>query len=132
MPLTMFAATGIVATAAALLSAQAAVASPVSSRSLNHAASSLVARALPIGTCDASTSCPNGACCGSNGLCGYSPLECGAGCSSNCDAKAACGQYGTPGQQTCPLNVCCSQFGLVMKNGCLRVLLLGICALVSV
>lgn len=29
------------------------------------------------------------------GLCGYSPGECGAGnCSSNCDAKAPCGQYG--------------------------------------
>ncbi|KAI0467970.1 glycosyl hydrolases family 18-domain-containing protein [Xylaria cf. heliscus] len=71
----------------------------------------LMRRDLPIGTCNADTPCPNGACCGSNGLCGYSPDECGSGCTSNCDAKAACGQYGTPGSQKCPLNVCCSQFG---------------------
>ncbi|KAI1827703.1 glycosyl hydrolases family 18-domain-containing protein [Xylaria intraflava] len=68
-------------------------------------------RDLPIGTCNAQTPCPNGACCGSNGLCGYSPAECGSGCTSNCNAKAACGQYGAPGSQNCPLNVCCSQFG---------------------
>jgi chitinase len=71
----------------------------------------LFSRALPIGTCDPNTPCPNGACCGNNGLCGYSPLECGTGCHSNCDAKAECGQYGTPGSNTCPLDVCCSQFG---------------------
>jgi hypothetical protein len=71
----------------------------------------LVPRALPIGTCNPDTPCPNGACCGSNGLCGYSPKECGTGCASNCDAKAECGQYGKPGQQNCPLNVCCSKFG---------------------
>jgi chitinase len=71
----------------------------------------LVKRDLPIGTCNPDTPCPNGACCGSNGLCGYSAAECGAGCASNCDAKAQCGQYGTPGQNSCPLNVCCSQFG---------------------
>ncbi|KAI0206817.1 hypothetical protein F4808DRAFT_466759 [Astrocystis sublimbata] len=68
---------------------------------------------LPIGTCNDETPCPNGACCGkNNGLCGYSPTECGAGnCSSNCNAKAECGQYGVPGKQNCPLNVCCSEFG---------------------
>jgi len=70
---------------------------------------------LPIGTCNAQTPCPNGACCsggeGGNGLCGYSPAECGATCTSNCDAKAECGQYGAPGKQTCPLGVCCSKFG---------------------
>ncbi|KAI0546598.1 hypothetical protein F4679DRAFT_409115 [Xylaria curta] len=68
---------------------------------------------LPIGTCNDETPCPNGACCGKNsGLCGYSPSECGAGnCSSNCNAKAECGQYGVPGRQNCPLNVCCSEFG---------------------
>ncbi|KAK6000837.1 hypothetical protein QM012_003562 [Aureobasidium pullulans] len=71
----------------------------------------LLRRDLPIGTCNSDTPCPNGACCGSNGLCGYSPTECGSGCTSNCNAKAQCGQYGTPGQQNCPLNVCCSQFG---------------------
>lgn len=69
-------------------------------------------RALPVGTCNSDTPCENGACCGSNKLCGYSPTECGTGCTSDCNAKAECGQYGTTGQQSCPLNVCCSQFGL--------------------
>lgn len=69
-------------------------------------------RALPTGTCNANTPCVNAACCGTNGLCGYSPTECGAGnCTSNCDAKAECGQYGKKGSQNCPLGVCCSQFG---------------------
>ncbi|KAF2222118.1 hypothetical protein BDZ85DRAFT_239225 [Elsinoe ampelina] len=68
---------------------------------------------LPIGTCNARTPCPNGACCsGVSGLCGYSPSECGAGnCTSNCNAKAECGEFGTPGKQNCPLGVCCSKFG---------------------
>ena len=73
----------------------------------------LAQRALPVGTCNSNTPCENGACCGSNGLCGYSPKECAAGCTSNCNAKAPCGQYGITGHQTCPLNVCCSEFGLV-------------------
>lgn len=73
---------------------------------LNH-------RALPVGTCNKATPCVNGACCGSNGLCGYSPTACGNGCTSDCNAKAECGQYGTPGKQHCPLNVCCSKFGLI-------------------
>ena len=76
---------------------------------VNH----LSLRGLPVGTCNSDTPCVNGACCGSNNLCGYSPTECGTGCSSNCNAKAEYGQYGTPGQQNCPLNVCCSKFGLV-------------------
>lgn len=76
-----------------------------------YPAVSLLQRALPVGTCNSNTPCENGACCGSNSLCGYSPTECGTGCTSDCDAKAECGQYGTPGQQNCPLNVCCSQFG---------------------
>ncbi|KAF5523516.1 Chitotriosidase-1 [Colletotrichum aenigma] len=69
---------------------------------------------LPVGTCNANTPCVNGACCSGNGsgLCGYSPAECGAAnCTSNCDAKAECGQYGKPGKQICPLGVCCSEFG---------------------
>lgn len=36
-------------------------------------------RRLPTGTCDANTPCENAACCGTNGLCGYSPTECGQG-----------------------------------------------------
>lgn len=73
--------------------------------------SSLHARALPVGTCDAATPCANGACCGKDNLCGYSIKSCGTGCQHNCDAKAECGPYGKTGSQTCPLNVCCSKFG---------------------
>lgn len=36
-------------------------------------------RRLPTGTCNADTPCENAACCGTNGLCGYSPTECGKG-----------------------------------------------------
>ncbi|KAH5753411.1 hypothetical protein HBI88_215530 [Parastagonospora nodorum] len=67
---------------------------------------------LPTGTCNAQTECPITACCGTNGLCGYSPSECGQGnCTSKCTSKAECGQYGVPGKQNCPLGVCCSKFG---------------------
>lgn len=41
-------------------------------------------RDLPTGTCNSNTPCANGACCGSNNLCGYSPASCGSGCQSNC------------------------------------------------
>jgi hypothetical protein len=69
---------------------------------------------LPTGTCNAQTPCPIAACCGTNGLCGYSPSECGQGnCTSKCTSKAECGQYGVTGKQNCPLNVCCSKFGCV-------------------
>ncbi|KAI0476398.1 hypothetical protein GGR56DRAFT_642454 [Xylariaceae sp. FL0804] len=72
----------------------------------------LTGRDLPTGTCNAATPCVNAACCGTNGLCGYSPTECGTGnCTSNCDAKAECGEYGKEGSKSCPLGVCCSQFG---------------------
>lgn len=62
-------------------------------------------------TCSASKPCSNGACCGTSGYCGYGPTYCGAGCTSNCNAKAACGQYAEKPGQTCPLNTCCSEFG---------------------
>ncbi|SMR58009.1 unnamed protein product [Zymoseptoria tritici ST99CH_3D1] len=84
----------------------------------------LLLRDLPEGTCNDATPCPNKACCGSNGLCGYSPLECGSGCASNCDAKAECGEYAASGKQNCPLSVCCSKFGfcgstnLFCRDGC--------------
>jgi hypothetical protein len=62
-------------------------------------------------TCGPGKPCVNGACCGKDGWCGYSPTYCGDGCQSNCDAKAPCGEYAdTPGK-TCPLNVCCSKHG---------------------
>ena len=38
---------------------------------------------------------------------------CGAGCISNCDAVAECGPNAAPGNEECPLNVCCSKFGFV-------------------
>lgn len=73
--------------------------------------SDLARRDLPVGTCNAQTPCVNGACCGSDNLCGYSPKQCGTGCRFNCDAKAECGPYAPDGKQGCPLNVCCSEFG---------------------
>ncbi|KAF3112314.1 hypothetical protein TWF706_010901 [Orbilia oligospora] len=62
-------------------------------------------------SCGPGRPCHNGACCGPSGWCGYGPASCGTGCSSNCDAKAECGQYAEPAGKTCPLNVCCSQHG---------------------
>lgn len=79
---------------------------------------------LPTGTCNAQTPCVNAACCGTNGLCGYSPSECGSGnCTSNCDAKAQCGQYAPPASSKCPLDVCCSQFGYDRTVFKLRIIL---------
>lgn len=63
-------------------------------------------------TCGPGNPCSNGACCGESGYCGYGPTYCGNGCTSNCDAHAECGQYAAKPGTTCPLNVCCSQFGL--------------------
>lgn len=73
----------------------------------------LSTRGLPIVTCTADIPCENGACCDSNGPCGYPPTVCADGCTSHCAAKAECRQYGVKGLQECPLNVCCSQFGWV-------------------
>ena len=82
-------------------------------QSLNSISTSipLVKRELPTGTCNAQTSCANGACCGSDNLCGYSIKSCGTGCQHNCDAKSECGPYAPAETQKCPLNVCCSEFG---------------------
>jgi chitinase len=62
-------------------------------------------------TCGPDRPCSNKACCGPSGNCGYTPAYCGAGCVSNCDAKAECGQYAAKLGQTCPLNACCSEHG---------------------
>ncbi|KAJ3953651.1 hypothetical protein N0V92_009873 [Colletotrichum tropicale] len=62
-------------------------------------------------TCGPGRPCSNGACCGASGNCGYAPAYCGAGCQSNCDAKAECGQYAVNPGQTCKLNACCSEHG---------------------
>ncbi|KAF9034676.1 hypothetical protein BDZ89DRAFT_1036404 [Hymenopellis radicata] len=85
---------------------------------------------LPIGTCLPDVPCANGACCnGKTGLCGFGDTFCtevskGGNCTSNCDALAECGDGSAPGQDKCPLNVCCSKFGFCgttddfCTNGC--------------
>lgn len=73
-------------------------------------------------TCSQSKPCSNGACCSKKtGYCNYGPDACGPNlgsnpspndvCWSNCNAVAECGRYALPANKTCPLNVCCSEFG---------------------
>lgn len=62
-------------------------------------------------SCGPGNPCSNGACCGEGGFCGYGPTYCGAGCVSNCNAVAECGQFSSPAGKKCPLNTCCSEFG---------------------
>ncbi|KAJ7064104.1 hypothetical protein C8F01DRAFT_1229630 [Mycena amicta] len=68
---------------------------------------------LPLGSCTADIPCSNHACCnGKSGFCGFGSDFCGSDvCTSNCDAQAECGKDAPPENVTCPLNVCCSQFG---------------------
>ncbi|KAF7316287.1 Chitin-binding type-1 domain-containing protein [Mycena indigotica] len=72
---------------------------------------------LPVGSCTAEIPCSNGACCnGDSGFCGFGPSFCktvsqGGPCTSNCNALAECGPNAAPANFTCPLSVCCSQFG---------------------
>ncbi|KAL4984435.1 hypothetical protein BDW68DRAFT_193691 [Aspergillus falconensis] len=68
--------------------------------------------------CNETSPCSNGACCGKSGFCGYGATYCGTSgespneaCWSNCDAHAECGKDSLSGNATCPLNVCCSQYG---------------------
>ncbi|KAI9370921.1 hypothetical protein BJX61DRAFT_548662 [Aspergillus egyptiacus] len=68
--------------------------------------------------CDEDSPCPNGACCGKSGFCGFGETYCGTtgespndACWSNCDAHAECGEHAKEAGATCPLNVCCSPFG---------------------
>ncbi|KAK3390167.1 glycosyl hydrolases family 18 protein-like protein [Podospora didyma] len=82
---------------------------------------SLMARAVPVEdyTCGPNKPCSNGACCPKEGgNCMYGPTACGTTgtspndiCWSNCNAKAECGRFADPPGKTCPLNVCCSQWG---------------------
>lgn len=69
-------------------------------------------------SCGEDAPCPNGACCGKNGYCGYGDVYCGTSgaspndaCWSNCNATAECGINAAVVNTTCPLNVCCSQYG---------------------
>jgi Chitin recognition protein. len=79
---------------------------------LDSDSGSLRKQDLPTGTCAPGVPCTNGACCSNTGVCSYAPSSCGADvCISNCDAKAPCGEYANPDNATCPLNVCCSQYG---------------------
>lgn len=62
-------------------------------------------------SCGPGNPCPNRACCGASGYCGYGKTYCGDGCISNCEAVAECGKDATPSGKKCPLNTCCSQYG---------------------
>ena len=70
-------------------------------------------------SCSEAKPCKNGACCPkATGYCNYGPDACGTNgqspndvCWSHCDAHAECGRYADPPGKTCPLNVCCSEFG---------------------
>ncbi|KFA55929.1 hypothetical protein S40293_08857 [Stachybotrys chartarum IBT 40293] len=76
-------------------------------------------------SCRRGVQCRTQACCGSflgtdTGTCGFGPTFCGDDCDSQCDARPECGQYADPPEphltshfpgRTCPLNVCCSEFG---------------------
>ncbi|KAL3439807.1 hypothetical protein BJX65DRAFT_68290 [Aspergillus insuetus] len=79
---------------------------------------SLLAMADDPYVCAEDTPCRNGACCAKSGHCGYGEDYCGTNgespndvCWSNCDAHAECGRHSDPPGKTCPLNVCCSQYG---------------------
>lgn len=68
--------------------------------------------------CSETKPCANGACCAKTGYCNYGPEACGTNgqspsdkCWSNCDAHAPCGQFAKTANATCPLDVCCSEFG---------------------
>ncbi|KAL4904299.1 hypothetical protein BDW74DRAFT_185624 [Aspergillus multicolor] len=70
-------------------------------------------------SCNENKPCENGACCAKSGYCGFGPKYCGESgkspndvCWSNCDAHAECGVYAEAKGDECPLNVCCSQYGL--------------------
>ncbi|KAG9258755.1 uncharacterized protein F5Z01DRAFT_217297 [Emericellopsis atlantica] len=60
--------------------------------------------------CSKSSPCTSG-CCNKNGYCGYGPDFCETTCVDTCDAVAECGKYAPKGKETCPLNVCCSEWG---------------------
>ncbi|KAJ5712178.1 hypothetical protein N7488_006334 [Penicillium malachiteum] len=64
--------------------------------------------------CNSTSPCYNGACCGysyGEGICGFGPDFCGDTCISNCTATAQCGEYASDPTASCPLDVCCSQYG---------------------
>lgn len=86
-------------------------------------------------SCDENNPCSNFACCAKSGYCGYGEKYCGDGtspgpndvCWSNCDAHAPCGRDALVANTTCPLNVCCSEFGFcgTTQDFCGTVISLG-------
>lgn len=71
---------------------------------------SLHKRDGPVQCCPGSP-CKDDSCCGREGKCGFKEPNCGAGCTSNCDAKAMCGIDSADGKTRCGLNLCCSYYG---------------------
>ncbi|EEA19154.1 bacteriodes thetaiotaomicron symbiotic chitinase, putative [Talaromyces marneffei ATCC 18224] len=76
--------------------------------------------------CNTTSPCVNDACCqwkDNQGICGYGSF-CQTDCISNCNATAECGKDAKDPSASCPLNVCCSQWGfcgtgdLFCGNGC--------------
>ncbi|KAF2742345.1 glycoside hydrolase family 18 protein [Sporormia fimetaria CBS 119925] len=61
--------------------------------------------------CGPGSPCKDNSCCGPEGKCGYKEHNCGAGFTSNCDAKAMCGIDSADGATPCGLNFCCSYYG---------------------
>lgn len=70
-------------------------------------------------SCSETKPCSNGACCPkATGYCNFGPEYCGTNgqspndvCWSNCNAHPECGVNAKVANTTCPLNVCCSEFG---------------------
>lgn len=57
--------------------------------------------------------CTDGPCvddsfCGPQVICGYGPGFYDAGCTSNCDATAMCGEYSEDANMPCGMKLCCS------------------------
>ncbi|KAH6957466.1 oviduct-specific glycoprotein, partial [Fusarium avenaceum] len=52
--------------------------------------------------------CIDGSCCGKNSICGYGPDYCGAGCQSQCDATAMCGEFSEDADMPCGMKLCSS------------------------
>ena len=62
--------------------------------------------------------CVDDSCCGPDGICGYGPDFCDAGCTSNCDATAMCGEYSEDANMPCGMKLCCSATGWCGSKSC--------------
>ncbi|KAH7401176.1 glycoside hydrolase superfamily, partial [Pyrenochaeta sp. MPI-SDFR-AT-0127] len=61
--------------------------------------------------CGPGSPCKDDSCCSAEGKCGFKVAHCGAGCQSNCQAKAMCGIDSADGSTLCALRLCCSYYG---------------------